>query len=219
MSVADKVRALVERVAERQSVLPDPKRAKRVFPLLPPPLVLDPFEVKPVLIKETGYSQALAGIVDTEFIKTVRYGEQQYRADALGAHPIIIEFSTLLVRRMRALGVPMFPHSIWRGEAEQNAAYRRGTSDAQYPESPHNRGCAVDVIHSRKAWDLTARQWLLIGHVGKEIAASKGWKLVWGGDWRKKPTDEIGWDPAHWELASWRSHAMARLPPPVRATR
>lgn len=193
MSMADKIRALVEGVAARQSSLPEPARAKRVFPPSPPRSVPD-----------TGYSQALAGIVDTEFIKSVKYGEQQYRADALGAHPVIIEFSTLLVRRMRAIGVPMFPHCIWRGADEQNALYEKGVSKARYPYSPHNKGCAVDAVHSTKAWDLTPRQWLIVGHVGKELAASKGWKLVWGGDWRAKPTDVVGWDPAHWEVADWR---------------
>lgn len=217
MRLADKIRAAVERVAARQSVLPDPKRAKRAFPPPPPPLVADPFEVKPPP-RETGYSQALAGMVDTEFIKTVRYGEQQYRADALGAHPVIVEFSTLLVRRMRALGVPMFPHCIWRSEAEQERLFKTGFSKVLYPESAHNRGCAVDVVHSLKAWDLTDSQWQIVGHVGRELAASKGWKLVWGGD-DPGIYDEFDWDPAHWELANWRSHAKVRPEPPVRATR
>lgn len=207
MSVRDKIRAAVERVAERQSVLPDPKRAKRVFP--PPP---------PKPVADTGYSQAVAGMVDTEFIKTVKYGEQQYRADMLGAHPIILEFSTLLVRRMRDIGVPMFPHCIWRNADQQEELYRQGFSKVRYPQSAHNRGCAVDVVHSTKAWGLTDRQWQIVGHVGRELAASKGWKLVWGGD-DPGVDDEFNWDPAHWELANWRAHAMARLEPPVRAVR
>lgn len=193
MSLSDKIREAVRRVAERQPVLPDPRRAKRVFPAAPP---------KPVT--DAGYSTALSGMVDTEFIKTVKYGEQQYRADTLGADPIILEFSTLLVRRMRALGVPMFPHCVWRDKEAQEQAYQLGFSKVRYPLSPHNKGCAVDIVHSTRAWDLTPRQWLVVGHVGKELAASKGWKLDWGGDWKNKPTDEVGWDPAHWELSNWK---------------
>ena len=70
--------------------------------------------------------------------------------------------------------------------------------------SPHNKGCAVDIVHSVKGWGLTDRQWLVVGHVGKEVAAAKGFKLEWGGDWRNKPSDIIGWDPAHWQVTDWR---------------
>lgn len=157
-------------------------------------------------------------MTDTEFIKTVKYGEQQLRADALGAHPVIVEFAGLLVSRMRGIGVPMFPHCIWRGADEQAELHRRGYTKVLYPNSAHNRGCAVDIVHSTKAWDLTPRQWQIVGHVGRELAASKGWKLVWGGD-DPDVDDEFNWDPAHWELGNWRSHAMVRPQPLVRAVR
>lgn len=120
--------------------------------------------------------------------------------------------------RMRALGVPMFPHCIWRSEAEQERLFKGGFTKVLYPHSAHNRGCAVDVIHSTKAWNLTESQWQIVGHVGRELAASKGWKLVWGGD-DPGVDDAFDWDPAHWELERWRSHAMVRPQPPVRATR
>lgn len=192
MSMADKIRALVQRTAERQSVLPDPAKAKRVFPSPPPRPVVD-----------TGYSTAIAGMIDREFIKTAKYGEQQYRADALGADPRIVEFSTVLVRRMRDIGIPMFPHCIWRNKERQDDLYRTGFSKARYPLSPHNKGCAVDIVHSTKAWDLTPRQWQVVGHMGREVAASKGFKLTWGGD-DPGVDDRFSWDPAHWELSDWR---------------
>lgn len=200
MSVADKIRAAVAAVAARQAALPDPSKAKRLVEATPP---------KPVV--DVGYSSAVAGMVDTEFIKTKRYQEQQYRAYSLGAHPVIVEFSTLLVRRMRDKGIPMFPHCIWRDKDEQDRVFRESFSQTQWPNSAHNHGCATDIIHSTKAWDLTPRQWQVVGHVGKELAASKGWKLVWGG--LDSPGDKFGWDPAHWELANWREHKRT-LPDP-----
>lgn len=190
--MADKIKEAVRRAAERQSVLPNPNLAKRVFP--PPP---------PRPVPDTGYSQALAGMVDKLFLKSIKYGDQQRRADQDAAHPVIVEFSALLVRRMASLGVPMFPHCVWRDREAQESAFKLGHSRVRYPDSPHNMGCAVDLIHSRHLWDLSPRQWLLIGHVGKELAAAKGFKLVWGGDWKRYPEAEVGWDPAHWQLDDW----------------
>lgn len=191
--MADRIKELVRRTAERQAALPDPNRAKRVFPPAPP---------RPV--PDTGYSQALAGMVDKLYLKSTKYGDQQRRADQEAAHPDIVEFSRLLVGRMKSLGVPMFPHCLWRDLEAQETAFKLGHSKARYGDSPHNFGCAVDIIHSRHLWDLSPRQWLLIGHVGKELAAAKGFKLVWGGDWKRYPDAQIGWDPAHWQLADWR---------------
>lgn len=191
--MSDKIKEAVRRVAERQSVLPDPSRAKRVCP--PPP---------PAPVPDTGYSQALAGMVDKLFIKSTTFGDQQRRADYRGSHPIIYEFGALLVLRMQRLGVPMYVHCLWRDKEAQETAFKLGHSKVQWPDSPHNRGCAVDIIHSRHLWDLSPRQWQIIGHVGKEVAAAKGFKLVWGGDWKRYPDAQIGWDPAHWQLADWR---------------
>jgi len=191
--MADKIKEAVRRAAERQSVLPNPDLAKRVFP--PPP---------PRPVPDTGYSQALAGMVDKLYLKSSKYGDQQRRADQQAAHPEIVEFSRLLVKRMGALGVPMFPQCVWRDRKAQEIAFKLGNSKAQWPDSPHNRGCAADLMHSRHLWNLSPRQWQLIGHVGKELAVANGLKLVWGGDWKRYPDALIGWDPAHWQLADWR---------------
>nr|WP_316650746.1 M15 family metallopeptidase [uncultured Gellertiella sp.] len=98
---------------------------------------------------------------------------------------------------MRTIGVPLFAHTICRSVADQNEAYIRGRSKARAGQSPHNYGLAVDIIHGIKAWDLTRKQWDILGHVGAEVAAAQGVKLEWGGNWQF-------WDPAHWELANWR---------------
>lgn len=195
MSVAAKVREAVARLHARQSYIPD-HRVRRapeseVFPSPPP-------------WPDTGYRAALAGMADRQFCLGVKYGDQQFEADIRAAHPVIVEFSRLLVRRLRVLDVPMYAHCVWRGEADQTAAYVAGHSNARWGESPHNYGCAVDVVHSVKLWGLSRDQWSIVGHIGKEVAAQRGFKLTWGGDWRKP------WDPAHWQLTDWRSLKIER---------
>lgn len=75
--------------------------------------------------------------------------------------------------------------------------YVKGLSKAKAGQSAHNHGFAVDIVHGTKAWELTRKQWDLVGHIGKEVAASMGIHVEWGGDWSF-------YDPAHWELANWR---------------
>ncbi|RWP57964.1 hypothetical protein [Mesorhizobium sp.] len=150
-----------------------------------------------------GLRQSLAAIADRNFCEGVKYSDQQLRADRREAHPDIVEFGRLLVKRLRRLNVPMFESSMWRTMEDQKAAYVRGVSNAKPGESPHNYGCAVDVIHGIRGWDLSKSQWAIIGHVGKELAAQKGFKLNWGGP--DGPKDRFNWDPAHWELVGWRA--------------
>lgn len=103
-----------------------------------------------------------------------------------------------MIKRMAHHMVPIFAHSIVRGQKEQEAAFAGGFSNARFGKSPHNYGCAVDLIHGVKAWQLDKKSWEIIGHIGKELAKSKGIKIVWGGDFKSL------YDPAHWELENWR---------------
>lgn len=151
-----------------------------------------------------GMGNALRGMANAPFLLTRNYQEQQWRADRKGAHPNILIFEKHLVRRMHKLNVPVFCHNMIRDLAYQRLLFDEGVSKAKPGESPHQYGCAEDMVHGTKAWALTAEQWLLIGHVGKELASQLGVKVEWGGDWRRKPTDKVGWDPAHWQLANWR---------------
>ena len=160
-----------------------------------PPDVRMPVEWKP----------ALRDMEDRKFLLSQKYQEQQWRAFREGAHPKLREFEKKLVGRMARLGVPMFCHCMVRTQEDQRRAYLDGYSQIDGEKPFPHRGFAFDLIHSTRAWNLSPKQWLLIGHVGKELAASMSFKVTWGGDWRRKPTDEIGWDPAHWECKEWRS--------------
>ncbi len=144
------------------------------------------------------YSSELRGMIDHPFCHSDRYGEQQSRADRTGAQPEILEFERKLIKRARKFGIPLFAHCVIRGSTDQNRLFREGRSKARAGESPHNYGAAVDLIHGTKAWDLSRKQWAILGHLGKELAASLGLKLTWGGDWEF-------YDPAHWELTEWRA--------------
>ena len=136
-------------------------------------------------------------MVDRPVCLSERYSDQQGRADRTGSDPRILEFERKLVKRARKIGVPLFAHCVIRGSADQNRLYREGRSKARAGESPHNFGCAVDLIHGTKGWNLTRNQWDIIGHIGHELAIQAGLDVVWGGDWKF-------YDPAHWELADWR---------------
>lgn len=143
------------------------------------------------------FDGALRGMVDRPFLASQRWQEQQWRASREGAHPVILDFEKLLIRRMGRLGVPMFASEVIRTPERQEDLYALGTTKARAGQSPHQYGCAADIVHSVHGWDLDQKAWALIGHVGKELAAQRGLKVIWGGDWNF-------YDPAHWELKEWR---------------
>lgn len=144
-------------------------------------------------------------MMDRNFCQSQRYGDQQMRARRDGAHEDILEFEKRFVRRMLKQDVPLFAFCVIRGEADQNADFVRGESNARWGQSAHNYGMAVDLIHGTKAWDLHPKSWALLGHIGKEIAAQAGIAVTWGGDWKRL------WDPAHWELKEWKEQATEEL--------
>lgn len=155
------------------------------------------------------FSRHIEGLRAPRFIHSPKYAEQQNRAalsiprvdpdtgeilaDLVTADPDIVRFARSLIEALRAYDVPLFPHCFVRGYEEQTRAFERGFSQVQYPNSEHNVGRAVDVIHGVKGWDMDKNQWKLIGDLGKEIAGRQKVKVKWGGDWSF-------YDPAHWEL-------------------
>jgi hypothetical protein len=84
-----------------------------------------------------------------------------------------------------------------RGKAYQEKLVAQGRSKAKFGKSPHNLGCAVDIVHSLYHWEIDKLCWDIVGHIGKQVAKRVGVDVVWGGDWRF-------YDPAHWELRYWK---------------
>jgi len=150
------------------------------------------------------YQEARAGLVDRDMVVSRKYKEQQWRAMRIGAHPDIVFFARLLIAKAGAQGIPLFPHEFVRTPARQQWLKDTGKSDASPAKGPHVWGCAVDIIHSTKGWNLTAMQWELIGSIGKELAIQRALHITWGGDWPPLK-NKVGWDPAHWQIHGWRS--------------
>lgn len=157
------------------------------------------------------YSQEMGDLMNRTFCQSDKYSEQQGRADRVGAQLPILEFERAFVRAMRVKDIPMFAHSLCRNGDDQTRLYIKGVSKARAGQSPHNYGAAVDLIHGTKGWQLTRKQWDIVGHIGKQVAArirvtytapdgsirTKPLLLTWGGDWEF-------YDPAHWEMTDWR---------------
>lgn len=155
-----------------------------------------------VPVPET-YAQALAGMVDREYLASRGYLEQQGRAVRDFAHPDLLEFERVFVKRMAKLGVPVFVAEFIRSAKRQDDLFALGNSRARGGQSAHQYGCAFDLVHSTKEWGLTTKQWQLLGHIGKELITQKGLAV-----------DSAAWpdfngqfyDPAHWQIIDWKQH-------------
>jgi len=162
----------------------------------------EPFWPDEVVVHST-YGKARTAMVDADFCRSLKYQEQQWRALRIGAHPEMLLFTTLLIAKAKRLNIPLFASEIVRTHERQSALYREGFSNAQGAKAPHPFGCASDIVHSKLGWKLEPKQWELIGKLGKELAIQRGIKVTWGGDWPPIKND-VGWDPAHWQLKHWR---------------
>jgi peptidoglycan L-alanyl-D-glutamate endopeptidase CwlK len=73
----------------------------------------------------------------------------------------------------------------------------------KFPSS-HQSGKAIDLfplnINGAIWWGFNPKDqiWLSLMQVIGAVAKKHG--LIWGGDWKKKPEDVIGWDPWHVEV-------------------
>lgn len=90
-----------------------------------------------------------------------------------------------------------------RTEVEQTAAFNKGASKVEWPNSRHNRvpALAVDVapyIDGRLSWDWP-HYYPMAKHIkstwnGLPFEITDGWRLEWGGDWRSFK------DGPHWQI-------------------
>ena len=142
------------------------------------------------------YSEASYALVNKKAFDTVSYRRRTTEIDWENVRPEIKEFWVGFHKECVKRNIPVVPSEFYRSPERQQALYVQGFSKAQKGQSPHQWGCAVDIIHSSKGWDLTQKQWEVFGAIGKEVARKRGIKVVWGGDW-------TFYDPAHWELYRW----------------
>lgn len=158
-----------------------------------------PSQAEDWAVPET-FAQAVGKMINRPFLADKhRVWNQQQRAVRDGAHPDILEFERVMVRRMGKMGIPVFAHCVVRSMEQQAKEFAQGDSKAKPGQSAHNYGCAIDLVHSTRAWNLSEKEWLVIGHIGKEVIKQSGLAIVslaWGGDWKF-------YDPAHWEIQDW----------------
>jgi len=162
-----------------------------------------------VVIHET-YKTARAEMIDRDMVVSRKFQDQQWKALRLGAHPDIIQFTRYFVAKMKKIGIPIYPHEIVRSPERQRQLVRDGFSRALPEKAPHVWGCAVDLVHSVKHWNLAPQQWELIGELGEELAKQRGIQIEWGGRW-PPIKNKVGWDPAHWQLRGWKKY-MSEFP-------
>ncbi|UIB81400.1 hypothetical protein [Flyfo microvirus Tbat2_95] len=124
-------------------------------------------------------------------------------------------FTDALISRAARMGVPLFAVDMVRTFAVQRSLVRDGKSrddpgDGLWPHMAY----AVDIIHSTHGYNLPDKGWLLLGHLGHEVATQLGIDVRWGRDWlstrdrKKNRTRMVTFvDQPHWELADWRDRA------------
>lgn len=74
-----------------------------------------------------------------------------------------------------------------RGEEAQNRAFREGRSKLPWPKGNHNKSpsTAADIAPYPIDWDSkhAAKKFAFLAGLVTGIAASKGVRIRWGGDW------------------------------------
>lgn len=151
------------------------------------------------------YTASAQALVDWGAVKSAPYRNRLLRESWDGVDPDFLDWSQAFLRELQARGLPFFVNDYVRDEAEQDRLFREGRSKARFGKSPHNYGFAADIIHFGRWWDLTPKQWGVVGAIGKEVSRKRSLPIVWGGDWRF-------YDPAHWERADWRQRVPKGKP-------
>lgn len=151
------------------------------------------------------------------------YLKQGHKADWTYVPAPLQKWAALTIEYARRRQIPLYVHCALRDEIEQERVYTLGHSRVKYPNSAHNIGEAVDIVHSLHHWDMTRKEWDLIHYIGRKaqtrinsgVPKAEQLQLDWGGDWHKP------WDPAHWQITGYYSR-LRPLPPnplgPKRAT-
>lgn len=155
----------------------------------------------PVVRLPDKMADVVRGLADHEAMKADAFRRRVVWEQEL-ADPDMRRFAVAFLRDLHKRGFPLFVVQCWRSGKEQDALFVKGVTKAKAGQSAHNYGMAVDVIHFMRGWDLTRKEWAVVGAIGKEVARKCNLKVTWGGDWKF-------WDPAHWELSDWKERKSA----------
>lgn len=144
------------------------------------------------------FSQALKRLQSKPALSSVNYRTRRDGVNFDHAQPEIKAFAQRFVSDLALYNVPMFIHGIYRDPDEQDRLFEQGVTKARAGQSAHNFGAAADIVHYGFYWELTKKEWNLMGSFGKDLASTMGLQVTWGGDFNSI------WDPAHWELKHWK---------------
>ena len=156
---------------------------------------------EPVFRLPETYQAAARSLVDFEALNKIQYRERKLILRPELNDEKILEFLKAFQKELERRGYPFYAFELFRSGKRQDELKLQGRSKAGAGSSPHNYGCAVDIVHTYRYWDLTTKEWAVIGAIGKEVARKRHIKIVWGGDWSF-------YDPAHWELEDWRERVL-----------
>lgn len=151
----------------------------------------------PITTLPPDHIAALQSLADRDAFKDPAYLRRRDGVDYTGVPPWIAEFLRAFQAELGRYAIPMVVSEIYRDPERQKFLKGQGRSKAGAGQSPHQYGLAFDLIHYRKGWDITPKQWAVIGAIGKEVARKRKLPMEWGGDWRF-------YDPAHWQLEGWK---------------
>lgn len=119
-------------------------------------------------------------------------------------HPRFRPIAVELLARIVEAKIPVMIIDTLRTPEEHKANLANGTSKVKH--SKHLDGLAIDLCPyevydaygpDKLGWDTSnpdmLKLWQIMGKIGKDLGCR------WGGDWKKKSTDKLGWDPGHFE--------------------
>lgn len=151
------------------------------------------------------YEEAAISLIDQKTKKT----RVKEAANYFGVHPEIVSFFKAMRYECEKRGITVKAHEFYRSGERQNQLFEKKVTKARAGESPHQYGCAVDIISTEHGWNMTKKEWDIVCAIGYEVARKKKLRIINGSDWGKPNEHTRFWDPAHWELKRWRDYRAA----------
>lgn len=182
------IKAVIQRLVRRYKRRAEPKTVRLVE--------------EPIIKLPDSYQAAALSLSDPAAFRRYDVVNRMVFPSDVMTHPSIIEFAKAFQKELKKRNIPFYVFELYRSPQRQERLASSGVSKATGGNSPHQYGCAVDMVSATDFWALNRRQWSVIGAIGKEVARRKKIKIEWGGDWEF-------YDPAHWQLEGWRDYKEA----------
>lgn len=173
-----------------------------------PPSVAPP---APPIRVHSSRIKAAQELVNIEAMGTPKVRFRMSGYDQTKTHPLILDLVEAVLKECGRRNIPLHPFELFRDVERQNKLKAQGVSKSSGGNSPHNYGCAVDLVHLTRWWKhMRQEHWEAMRDIVFEVARRRGISVVWGGDWDNDGVsvlddpDERFWDAAHFQLANWK---------------